>query len=106
VLPIFGKPRLSSFQRFLRITIPVILEEVMAVFVTVRDAEKLKTEEKAHAPDDQRPHQRQDQRFWSRSVPLVVRLTTSAIPAHRAPVVHFLAEFEGQSCPFTSQFVP
>ena len=84
----------------------MILKEVMAVFVTVRDAEKLKTEEKAHAPDDQRPHQRQDQRFWSRSVPLVVRLTTSAIPAHRAPVVRFLAEFEGQSCPFTSQFVP
>ena len=35
---ILGKPRRSSFQRFLRITIPGFLEGVMAVSLTVREA--------------------------------------------------------------------
>ena len=42
MLPIFGKPWLSTFQWFLRIAIPMFLEKVMAIFVTVREAEKLR----------------------------------------------------------------
>ena len=42
-LYIFGKPRKSSFQNILRITIPSFLQEVMAISVTVRDAENAET---------------------------------------------------------------
>ena len=70
MLHIFGKPRLSIFQWFLHIVIPMFLEKVMAIFVTVRDTEKLKTDEEVIALDDQRRR--------GRKSPLVVRPT----PAH------------------------